>query len=696
MDHEISDVENITAFTDATIVEDDPVFAGFRVCPNNTFKPVDISDVLTRNYQIEQGVWTHSDAPMTVKEHFNPFTLLAGQGQIQDKLSWFRFIRAEVKVSLRINSTQFNYGKLMVGFIPCANSIDAGAVMTLGLHQCRPITVSANANEVVEFTIPWTLPIDWFDMSTGQDPFHPFGWVEVQVLLPLRSSSQATASCNYAVFAQFQNIELAGYRGIPQSQGKDRTPQTEAADKAKSGSTQGVLRAATGLASQVVSLAGLSEAVPIIEGIAPVLEALGPIVSLLGFAKPTSVETTRRVLPAAFDWNNMSGVESGYRLCADPEQSVASDVCPESNWDMLSVARVPSMHASFVFSSSTTVGTRVFSMEVNTLLATVPGTPAYIDVIRSMFYYWRGGLKVKFEFASSTFFSARLRIVYNPEPMPAQIPVFDQGNVVSQIVDIRGDTNVTFTVPYLASTRWLTQGENPGWIEVYLINELVAPDPALTNAVQCVVWVAAADDFQTQAIYNRAEAVLTLDPGRPKSQGAVVEEFSGDFEGIAGMSGGIIDKSTCDSEQIYSWEAWVKRYEHNGSTASPVQSFGLKPASGRAITLPFALFNFARGSLRVTMIGSGSTNPYRVQRGTFGHGGIVPQFIRGTSVSYHQFECPWFSKFPYESLLTQQYNSEMDTLYTVTSIAGSQYRAYGEDIEFGWLLPTSMITLHVA
>lgn len=588
----------------------------------------------------------------------------------------------------------------MVGFIPCANSTEASAMMAKGLNQCRPITVSANANETVELTIPWTLPLDWLDMNSGEDPFTTFGWVEIQVLLPLRSSSQATASCNYAVFAQFENIELAGYRGIPLSQGKDRTPQKEAADKAKSGSTQGVLRAATGLASQVVSLAGLSEAVPIIEGIAPVLEALGPMVSLLGFAKPTSVETTRRVLPVAFDWNNMSGVESGYRLCADPEQSVASDVCPESNWDMLSVARTPSMYGTFGFTSSTTVGTKIFSMPVNTILDYNPvlGIPTYLDVVRSMFYYWRGGLKVKFEFASSTFFSSRVRIIYNPDPISSSIPVFDQGNVVSQIVDIRGDTNVEFTVPYLAATRWLTQAQNTGWIDVYLINELVAPDPALTNTVQCVVWVAAADDFQTQAIYNRCEASLTGPELRrtARAQGAIVEDFAHEFDGIAGMSGGIIDKSTCDSEQIYSWEAWVKRFAPNGVTTSDT-AFSFKPANGSAMTLPFALFNFARGSIRVAATTTAATKPAEVDRGSFGHGGYVPYFVRSTGTNWHQFECAWFSQFPYESLLTTVYNSDMASLYTVKTIgAGSQYRAYGEDIEFGWLLPTSNVTLHVA
>lgn len=700
----VDHIENITAFADATLEESDPVFAGFKVTPNNTFRPVDISDVLTRNYQIESGTWTEASAGGTQLELFNPFVLLATQSQVSDKLSWFRFVRAKVRVQLRINSSQFNYGKLIAGFIPCATQARASSAFTLGIHQCRPITTSANANETVEFEIPWTMPLDWLDMENAPPSIWAaeFGWVCVQVLLPLRSSSQATASCNYAIFAQFEDIELAGYLGIPIAQGKKRTPQDEASDKAKSGSTQGVLRAATGLASQVVSLAGLSEAVPIIEGIAPVLEALGPVVSLLGFAKPTSVETVRRVMPVGLDMCPMTGIDPGFRICADPEQSLASDVCPESNWDMLSVARVPSIIGSFSYSSTTSVGTRITKFPVNTIFASTGYTPAYHDVIRSMFQYWRGGIKVKLELACSTFFSSRIRIVYAANDNLSGIPLFDQGNVISQIVDVRGDTNVTFTVPYLAATRWLRYNENPGFIEIYLINELVAPDPALTNTVSGIIWAAAADDFQCQLIYNRCTPTALPEAKLKKqivSQGAIVDDFSAPFEGIAGPTGGVIDKSTCDSEQIYSWEAWVKRYVLD-ATATGSYGIQFEPVALSSLCIPFLLFNFARGSPRVVVVPDANLQPLFVNRGVIGHGGYIPRFCTTTGSSagmaYTQFECPWFSKWPYASQLTASFNPQLESFYTTIYSDSKLYRSYGEDIEFGWLLPTYRFTLPVS
>lgn len=78
------------------------------------------------------------------------------------------------------------------------------------------------------------------------------------------------------------------------------------------------------------------------------------------------------------------------------------------------------------------------------LYATLPAT-----YLASRFRYWRGSCKFHFHFCVSSFTTARVLITFTYNGSPA-----DVGFVPSQIVELKGDTDCDFVIPFLHSEAW--------------------------------------------------------------------------------------------------------------------------------------------------------------------------------------------------------------------------------------------------
>jgi len=129
-----------------------------------------------------------------------------------------------VRVQIRLNTTEFHSGKLLVCWCPHWNVANPAHLMTssdiYAESQLDSIMVSANANETIGFEIPYVAPSTYFDLtqnsSVGQPLAGFFGTVNIYVLAPLRlTGSSGTPSVNITVYSNFVEPEVAGFTLVP-------------------------------------------------------------------------------------------------------------------------------------------------------------------------------------------------------------------------------------------------------------------------------------------------------------------------------------------------------------------------------------------------------------------------------------------------------------------------------------------------
>jgi hypothetical protein len=176
-----------------------------------------------------------------------------------------------------------------------------------------------------------------------------------------------------------------------------------------------------------------------------------------------------------------------------------------------------------------------------------------------MFKQWHGGMKFFFQFIGSPFVTTRVRISHFPSTViPSSIEDY-AGDIVSSIVDVRGDTVFPLTVPYMnpfpyTNTNGIynpsdevqtipTKDQN-SLLVLSLVNPLIQP----TAGVGCIhvnIWVAAAEDlvFVGPLSFDPRTPAGAIEPDELETQ-SMVAEFSKPFPtlapGIGTMEGGFV------------------------------------------------------------------------------------------------------------------------------------------------------------
>ena len=77
-----------------------------------------LNDVLNRNYVLDNQSWSSAHAVNHVIGNYKFPARLFTQNFIADTLKYFNYFKAGVKFSIRIVSNKFQYGSLMVSYLP--------------------------------------------------------------------------------------------------------------------------------------------------------------------------------------------------------------------------------------------------------------------------------------------------------------------------------------------------------------------------------------------------------------------------------------------------------------------------------------------------------------------------------------------------------------------------------------------------
>jgi hypothetical protein len=301
-------------------------------------------------------------------------------------------------------------------------------------------------------------------------------------------------------------------------------PQSSSSKEQMVKSTQGVV---SGVLEGVSKISTSLTKVPVLSNTASkvtfIANKLLGAAKHLGLSKPTSLETTRLTNQIGHSgFVQMRGLDCAVKLTCDPQEQVGND--PEvfrsrKNYDMFDNYKLlPGLIWNGAFDATFTSGTKIDIIGctptyVHNTIISGPTNTFFLHPVAnyaSYFGYWTGSLKYHMMFTTSKFTTGRIRVTWLPDPtFNAAIINEQEGDTVSKVIDICGDTSVSFTVPWVGDkpfrkvitplvatnapiTQW--SGFN-GQLFIQVINPLTIQNALTTATCQVAIWMSGGEDF---------------------------------------------------------------------------------------------------------------------------------------------------------------------------------------------------------
>lgn len=564
-DDNITTRTEITTFSDSSVVTvtSPQSTANVPPTPVDPYMKQTLTEYLSRVYYYS-GEWSSSLAPGALIAQITFPNFLFSVPQIWDKLKNFTYFRAGVKIGLRINGSKFHFGQMLVSYTPQYNNTLDLQPATNNIYTasgCPSFTISPSENEVHEFTLPFALPYQYIPLyyTTSTSPYigdtaFQFGVMNMYVLNPLSNASGVPTPVSYTIFANFVDVDIAGYNPIAytipvrQFQSQVTLPATlvtvpprpsttaqidplppfsgvEAEDPflAQKASVEQKMKSEKGIVGGVLesvsTISGALSFIPEIGAVAAGVSAVSgvgaQIANYFGWTNPVSL---RAIQPIVKQWTNLvntHGLVDCQNLALSADSSVSQQCAllggAPHEMTMLYMAQTPSLLAAGITWSSTDVtNTGLWETSVTPCaeffsapLARV--FPTHLSWVSRTCQEWRGSIRYHIQITCSQMHVGRLRISFIPLNSVTALSDDMYASGANFILDIQQQTDVSFTMPYVSHQPWMQtvrtfldgtySTPNIGTIRISVLNELNHPTVPVP-AVYLNVWTSAGPDFQ--------------------------------------------------------------------------------------------------------------------------------------------------------------------------------------------------------
>lgn len=686
----------------------------------NPYPHVDLS-VLQRKYRVATFTWSSIAAGNLILDF--PATLNT-VSYIADILRTYRYMQAGIQLEIRINSTQFHFGSLLVSWIPNTNSNTShatGVFMQSGNH---PVVLSASTQNSATIDIPYVNP----------DSFYPIAGSTSNIckvfITPLTFLGLATANLTDTVevqiFASFTNPLVAGYLALPvsgkrdgrsvplmsqQSGNVDRgSIRSEAASKAAKNSEVGISGALT-TATKIL------ESVPILGG------AIQDFLGVLTFLdKPLNASPSQPyVINMARDWASGEGVDGSNSLsmkklpCLSDKVQLMGNVKPITT--IQDVISVPMLRNNVTLTNSfNTLTIPIIPLDYDPSL--VPAD--YFQYISRHFAYWAGSIKYMLCFYCSPFVSCRFKVSALYQSPIATTP--DSGDIAATIVDVKGDTVFKTTIPYLKETMMCAMLDinTPPLLHIEAISPMVGQSfDGVEPKIYLQVWRSAGEDMKFSQQCERIEfpsfkkETVVIQPPAIKMRQEMDPQavFRNTFDPIVFGCQFVQEDGVVRPETVDSINEACKRYvRSNNSVPATIRTYP-DPGFGGFFMSISNLFKYWRGGRRMKLVIQKPTTPATVND----HVTVVPTNPQGSfdisnGATYvcpaiwpvMEFEIPWYSTRPFfpcepaTQVISRAFDLPADIKlnanFTLTFPAMDiTLISAADDFQYGWLLAPTQI-----
>jgi hypothetical protein len=553
-----------------------------------------IEGFLTRAFLIDKITWTTTQDGM-IHSFFMPQHLV-NIPAIANKLRYFKYLRTGFKFLFLVNATPYHYGLMKVCWTPAVSRYSTSCAFNATLdsrHSLQAIStmpgvhILGTNSRTYEFTVPYELSSQHVDLETltDKETDSVIGSIEVWVVNPLRALVDTASSVTISIFAAMDNpilstptykhidfesitntnstigefidtpIPVKGdYQGKTVTSGKgDNSEKQESLDKSSKGVISGIL-------DKISKIAPLLAPVPEIgilaQGVGYAAGIGSQRAALLGYGKPMDVIATQPVITKFPEVATSRGLHTGYRLTLDPSNTKLDlgKVASGEPGEMLlsNIVSIPTFLGRIAYANVVPhqylIAVKLTPMTSRSKTVTINGNAyqaeanTFASSIARYFKYWRGGIKVEFEFVFSQFHSQRFRIYYVPPTIDHSIPTGnltanEQANCLSKVISVNGYTRLSVVIPFNSKDYAINlrlqdnlYANDIGYLYLAPISELVTAQGS-TSQVYVNTYISATEDSEFFVMVNQPHFKEYVFPLYGTPQGKDLLEGDDSFEG---------------------------------------------------------------------------------------------------------------------------------------------------------------------
>lgn len=657
------------------------------------------STLLERVVQITDKIWSSTFAPQAIDVYREIILNSPIHASILGNfsLAMYRYLRCDFRITIRVNSTPYHQGSLIVAWQPSnyINTAFPGSIVTAIASMPNMISLSASQQDQCTIDMPFCCTLPHLDLSFAAMPgvtsTRPM--VHMAALNPLRSSSPSvTDTVPISIWVSMFNIETYGIldptsitQNAPISavrQSAKTRANTEAQSKDKLGET----------AKGIITFAK------------PILHSIPIVSDIINFGKsifanldkPSTDQATTFVTTRSHRGHtHLTGVDYSESLSSFPNYSVSKDIGFPTSSDM-KVTDYASIPALYYTTSVTTKGV-VLTTPIHpmTYTSSVRTEVDYLAFATGFFRYYRGSIKFLFQFVGTPFYSCRfkLSVVYSAGPPPG-----GTGNgtgFYSRIVDVKGDAWTSIVVPYLSNRLWCNTAKTSIIESVpYLILETltdVQGSSLPADAVYYVnVWRAAGPDYQ---LSSQCHYTGDMTPIPAVRQSCLKNKWDEPSEAIKTKSSGFTESGLFMADQSTTMTDMCKRFTPHSSSSS----FRSYPGEVASTVTPYnpldllsTTFLYWRGSRRMKF--ANSVGFARLSNLSIAVNVDGDPLVLDNSPDVYIVAVPWYCTELARPTLqagsgyvfTNPSNAPMDV--DISSWTGQQMAA-GDDFAYYWIVP---------
>lgn len=635
----------------------------------------DLNYALSREYVVATIPWLQTQGTGTVLSTLQFPKLLFDQTFIKDKVQDFKYFKAGVRLTIRVTANKFLYGKLLVCYnpMPTLDTFDPSLIATA--TTIPHMLVSASASEAAVFDVPFIYNKRAIDLSS----YGPteIGHFKIFVLNALNSVTTDVDGGNIVVTAQFIDPVLH----LPHDVTVQSKRGSEAHLKSVAGSISSRNQVTIPTRGQVTNTRrSVGRAFTrVLEGAATTVLAA----AMMGLSKPTTLDTAQVVKVNPYsDTASGRGIDTSVKLAIDPENGICTDPCvggiSEDEMAFAAIVGTPSLCSIVTYLPASTPLPVAIIGPVGELYQT------YVDLLTNQFYYWSGSYKFKAYITASLF-----HIVRGVFWLAENGSTTSWENCYHKVVDIQGDTEVDFMVPYLAQ-EFASNTSSGGEFAVYFrILSWSQPDSALSCPIHLNMYKSGDSDFQ---VFVPRETTFT-------TQSNPRRDFNQPFEPLHPSMTGYTHDSLVFGEKITTLRDLMHRY--HAEIAAPntgvLNVYDVPPTTGNThlgLEKFGLMYRFRRGSVRIKLFYLDAAAPTRVAYLQYSNGAVIQGFTLSSSNNkLIEVEAPWYSNLLFDSTTAAPVQA-YQLAYSGTSVAQAPFvsKAAGDDFSYHFLRLPNMVS----
>jgi hypothetical protein len=454
----------------------------------------------------------------------------------------FTFFRGDIEIRVQVTGTPFHQGKIVGVFVPLSDTITGTGIVnnfsSMTVNPCVHLFPNANTSSVL--TIPFNSPQIYLDL-TNSNPYeiNTLGTFYIVVMNQLQLAAGASDNVTVSVFSRFLDSKFKVPRlstpitflAMPQA-GTTSTlptisdPYIDAVPQSGTNSMPTLKQPKHNFISDT-----LSNVESMVNSVLPTNVMTDALTGLFGLLdKPLDPRTDRSLVSTVGRLNFSNGAEMSDKMVLDPSQLFESDNATfGTDIDEMDLSYLFSKFSylgSFNITTGSTPGTVLASFPINPIPSTitlgVDNQCPLLSYLSFPFNFWRGGITYRLEVIATSLQTCKIFVAYNfgtftvPTVTP---PINISTSQYGEAFEINQGTNqIELTVPFVSNTPYkyvpntnvYTSSNSTGYINVILLNQLVAPSNTPTT-ITVNVYIAGATDFELSTL-TLSNAVIPAVP----------------------------------------------------------------------------------------------------------------------------------------------------------------------------------------